>query len=98
MPNDERMTNSKCRSVSFCRGSCHSLFGVISSFVVSHSDFFRHSSFVIRHFVAFLLMTSIVAAADSSAKTDATIQKILRDVPLIDGHNDLPWQFHKRSN
>jgi membrane dipeptidase len=26
------------------------------------------------------------------------IRKLLREVPLIDGHNDLPWQFHKRSN
>jgi len=26
------------------------------------------------------------------------VRKILRDVPLIDGHNDLPWQFRKRSN
>src|SRR5205823_12094451 len=31
-------------------------------------------------------------------KSAATIREILRDSPLIDGHNDLPWQFHKRSN
>src|SRR5207237_2718026 len=23
---------------------------------------------------------------------------ILRQVPLMDGHNDLPWQYRKRSN
>lgn len=25
-------------------------------------------------------------------------RKILREVPLIDGHNDIPWQFRKRAN
>ncbi|HWV98906.1 MAG TPA: membrane dipeptidase [Candidatus Acidoferrum sp.] len=25
----------------------------------------------------------------------AEIRQILREVPLIDGHNDLPWQFRK---
>jgi membrane dipeptidase len=28
----------------------------------------------------------------------AEVPKLLREVPLIDGHNDLPWQFQKRSN
>ena len=28
----------------------------------------------------------------------AEVRKILREVPLIDGHNDLPWQYRKRSN
>jgi membrane dipeptidase len=28
----------------------------------------------------------------------ATVRQILREVPLIDGHNDLPWQYRKRSN
>jgi membrane dipeptidase len=27
-----------------------------------------------------------------------TARKILREVPLIDGHNDLPWQYRKFSN
>jgi len=27
---------------------------------------------------------------------DARVDKILRDVPLIDGHNDLPWQYRER--
>lgn len=26
------------------------------------------------------------------------VRKILRQTPLIDGHNDLPWQYRKRSN
>jgi len=25
------------------------------------------------------------------------VQRILREVPLIDGHNDLPWQYEKRA-
>ena len=28
----------------------------------------------------------------------AEIRQLLREVPLIDGHNDLPWQYRKRSN
>ena len=27
---------------------------------------------------------------------DARVDKILREVPLIDGHNDLPWQYRER--
>jgi membrane dipeptidase len=27
-----------------------------------------------------------------------TVRRILREVPLIDGHNDLPWQYRKFSN
>ncbi|HEY0144134.1 MAG TPA: dipeptidase [Thermoanaerobaculia bacterium] len=27
---------------------------------------------------------------------DARVAKILREVPLIDGHNDLPWQYRER--
>src|SRR5437879_257399 len=69
-----------------------------STFGLRHSDFFRHLAFVIRHSPILALMTSVAVAADSSAKSAATIREILREVPLIDGHNDLPWQFHKRSN
>ena len=31
-------------------------------------------------------------------KALADVRKILREVPLVDGHNDLPWQYRKRSN
>ncbi len=37
----------------------------------------------------------------ASASTEDLLEHaraILRDTPLIDGHNDLPWQYHKRVN
>src|SRR6266567_7373951 len=37
-------------------------------------------------------------AADADAKQIAEARNILRQSPLIDGHNDLPWQYRKRSN
>lgn len=30
--------------------------------------------------------------------TVAEVRQLLRQVPLIDGHNDLPWQYRKRNN
>ena len=43
---------------------------------------------------------AVSPAADTAptAAQIATVKKILRDVPLIDGHNDVPWQFRKRGN
>jgi membrane dipeptidase len=44
------------------------------------------------------------SAADSTlpprpdAATLAEVRQLLRETPLIDGHNDLPWQYRKRSN
>jgi membrane dipeptidase len=40
-----------------------------------------------------LLTTSAYAQSDAVA---ARIDRILREVPLIDGHNDLPWQYEER--
>ncbi len=34
----------------------------------------------------------------SDPKIIARVHEILKEVPLIDGHNDLPWQFRKHSN
>jgi len=31
------------------------------------------------------------------AATLARVRQLLREVPLIDGHNDLPWQYRKRT-
>ena len=44
---------------------------------------------------------SSLAAENSPANNSAdlaTVRKILHDTPLIDGHNDLPWQYRKHSN
>ncbi|HEX9981874.1 MAG TPA: dipeptidase [Thermoanaerobaculia bacterium] len=44
--------------------------------------------------IALLLVASLAAA--QSADVGARIDRILREVPLIDGHNDLPWQMRER--
>ena len=51
----------------------------------------------------FMLVTSGIAADSASpSRPDpanlATVRQLLREAPLIDGHNDLPWQYRKRSN
>src|SRR5690349_22404428 len=49
-----------------------------------------------------LLLAGAALAGESSipfnmeSPTQAEVLKLLQEVPLIDGHNDLPWQFHKR--
>src|SRR5258706_1586566 len=48
-----------------------------------------------------MIAISVAAAAPSEQPGDkqlAEVRKILREVPLIDGHNDLPWQYRKLSN
>jgi membrane dipeptidase len=50
------------------------------------------------------MSVSSVPAADNSspaqpdAKLLAKVRSLLRQVPLVDGHNDLPWQFRKLGN
>ena len=34
--------------------------------------------------------------ADSDAQLEATVREVLRQVPLIDGHNDAPWAIRSR--
>ena len=41
-----------------------------------------------------LVLTLLLAL--TAAAQDARVDRILRDVPLIDGHNDLPWQYRER--
>jgi membrane dipeptidase len=48
-----------------------------------------------------MLVTTLFAAESASpSNVDLTMQaevrELLREVPLIDGHNDLPWQVRKR--
>ncbi|HUP50219.1 MAG TPA: dipeptidase [Thermoanaerobaculia bacterium] len=48
----------------------------------------------IRFALSFLLL---VSSSHLWAQTElARVQRILREVPLIDGHNDLPWQYQKK--
>jgi membrane dipeptidase len=45
-------------------------------------------------------LTLLLLAASAHAQTDAVaarIDRILREVPLIDGHNDLPYQYEERA-
>jgi membrane dipeptidase len=50
-----------------------------------------------------MIATSAFAANEAlPSKPDAAalaeVRQLLREVPLIDGHNDLPWQYRKRTN
>ena len=38
----------------------------------------------------------LLVAVSANAQMDARIDRVLREVPLIDGHNDLPWQYRER--
>ena len=63
-----------------------------------------------RHGIATLLCLApgLVAAAGAAGADDvkplpdpahlALAKEVLREVPLIDGHNDLPWQYHTLGN
>lgn len=60
---------------------------------------------ICRFLVLMLPLTALSASMTENAlppKPDAQllarVHKILREVPLIDGHNDVPWQYRKRSN
>ena len=53
--------------------------------------------------ICFMIATSALAAnqapvPEPDAATVAEVRQLLREVPLIDGHNDLPWQYRKHSN
>jgi membrane dipeptidase len=52
--------------------------------------------------VAILAITAmnvtVSSAADNVEARLAEVRRILREVPLIDGHNDVPWQYRRRSN
>lgn len=50
--------------------------------------------------VAILLSAALAALSQNTKSAQSRIdeaRKILREAPLIDGHNDLPWQFRERS-
>ncbi|NOS68804.1 MAG: membrane dipeptidase [Verrucomicrobia bacterium] len=43
-------------------------------------------------------MTTALHSADSSDAQLAAVRALLRKSPLIDGHNDVPWQYRKFTN
>ncbi|HXT19533.1 MAG TPA: dipeptidase [Thermoanaerobaculia bacterium] len=48
---------------------------------------------------AVLLLIVVVLGSAASVRADPVadrVDRILREVPLIDGHNDLPWQYSER--
>ena len=47
-------------------------------------------------FSTFAQQPAVKNSTDSKEITQ--IKKLLRSVPLIDGHNDVPWQYRKRGN
>ncbi|MCI0412133.1 dipeptidase [bacterium] len=52
-----------------------------------------------KHFLITLLLCALVIAGFTSEQDDRFLKQareILREVPLIDGHNDLPWQIRDK--
>ena len=49
-----------------------------------------------RIFVAVLAAPLVCAAAPSGQDYSARVAQILKKTPLIDGHNDLPWEIRER--
>jgi len=52
--------------------------------------------------IAVCMATAVIPkkmlAADDAESRLTEVKRLLRKVPLIDGHNDVPWMYHKRSN
>lgn len=46
--------------------------------------------------LCFFLLPNVASAQPARESSAARIERILREVPLIDGHNDLPYQYEKR--
>lgn len=44
-----------------------------------------------------LILPLTLLLAMAAGAQDARVDRILREVPLIDGHNDLPWQYRERA-
>jgi len=58
----------------------------------SHSN----SAFVVMATVLAMLCTPLATAQSSDAALTARVDHVLAKVPLIDGHNDLPWEIRQR--
>ena len=53
-------------------------------------------NFLLLCFMTITDLPSSISAAEKPEANLATVRKILREVPLIDGYNDVPWQYHTR--
>lgn len=56
-------------------------------------------------FLVLMTGTSLLSAAENAGNPSAKhasqlseVKQLLREFPIIDGHNDIPWQFRKRGN
>jgi membrane dipeptidase len=47
--------------------------------------------------IGILLLVSAPVLAQSEAALEARVAKVLRESPVIDGHNDLPWELRERT-
>jgi membrane dipeptidase len=48
--------------------------------------------------VTITLLNTASAQTSGASKNLAQAREILREVPIIDGHNDIPWQYRKKGN
>jgi len=50
----------------------------------------------VRAAVAFVLSGLVTSAAANAQEIDRRLDRVLTQTPLIDGHNDLPWEIRER--
>ena len=46
--------------------------------------------------ISFLIALAFASAIPAQEGPAEIVERVLREVPLIDGHNDLPWQYRTR--
>src|SRR6185369_1007499 len=53
-------------------------------------------SLMLPTFATSLFAAESASPSNAESTMQAEVREVLREVPLMDGHNDLPWQFRKR--
>jgi len=51
-----------------------------------------------RRTIGWLLAATLVGCVQKADSPEDRVDRILAEVPLIDGHNDLPWQYRARAD